>query len=1019
MTMKEKQQSSLRNVISKSYLALLIVFIVMILSVATFAVAFIFLKDTLQLILGIVSGALLFLSLCAMFALFIYFSEKQYKLFYETLYKGSLKNLEAIKNRKLEVNEIQNSEVKEFQEMNEIFNDINDQYKGKIITSKEGDIENIPLEYFDEEKTIVSYESLVNNIVELIIATKSFKNALVEISYNLEGQELEEKDAERILEQIKKCLQYKNMLIAKNKKRDGYVVYVPVFDNVSQLEEELEELFRHVSIVKRTSEGRLILAPRVAVVIYPYSAPENMFSDLSIAKRSDKPINVYMPSKENKFNNSMLFENMNVNQLAKVSERLDLLDIDDVNGQKEINRALNDICNYFSFSSVGYAKLNKVKKQYLCEYTYSPEGKDLVLLDKPVSLKFVNKLVEVKDSDQSYYFSNRQHLNNSLGAFIDSHEIKSGLFYIVMKGGEAVAIIYYLNNDKDLEYDVSIKQGLINISNKIGNYIKSIDEQHIASINAKRFQEVLKLNNDLIYSINPDDYTLFFVSAALKSIVPNAQVGEPCYKALYGNESPCKECPLKTKKHMVEILKRRKFETSVVLHNSEDKAEHLYLKPMERNKSTSDLFSPDFLINSYYSFCSYLEDEFALQHEGEILFLSIDNVPQLVKSFGNDGYIKVIRNFFDAIKKGIDMNLAPYLYKNDNFALLFPVSNREEVLSLVESIYNISKTIKVGAKDASIDISYYDFKYPDSKEEYKAWINHAEKVMTGLRRGEKTDIVYFNEDKYTRSASRETFMLDNVLAAFNKKKYFMEYQPIVGNKDRSIHGVELLLRLSDPFTNEPINIGEAISVVAKNNRLDLVSSAVRDCLDKMFETSDLPFFKSLGLDHLSINVDYMTLSDPSFAESFAALTKKHSIPKDFICFEVPESDIMNHYDEFRNLHIEGEVLVCDQYRGELLRLDQLKDIGFKEVKISRDVILNIVNDDVALTRAMDVWKDANNIGIQVTFVGVERRQQADLLHDDVLDSGFQGRFFYSPMSEDKFFKTLRETSIKEIADLDI
>ena len=124
ITMKEKQQSSLRNVISKSYLALLIVFIVMILSVATFAVAFIFLKDKLQLILEIVGGALLFLSLCAMFALFIYFSEKQYKLFYDTLYKGSMENLEAIKNRKLEVNEIQNSEVKEFQEMNEIFNDI-------------------------------------------------------------------------------------------------------------------------------------------------------------------------------------------------------------------------------------------------------------------------------------------------------------------------------------------------------------------------------------------------------------------------------------------------------------------------------------------------------------------------------------------------------------------------------------------------------------------------------------------------------------------------------------------------------------------------------------------------------------------------------------------------------------------------------------------------------------------------------------------------------------------------------
>ena len=505
--MKQKPQSSLRNVISKSYIALLIVFIVMILSVATFAVAFILLEGKLQLILEITGGALLFLSLVAMFVLFIVFSEKQYKLFYNTLYKGSMENLEAIKNRKLEVNEIQDNDVKEFQEMNEIFNDINDQYKGKVITSKEGDIENIALEYFDEEKTIVSYDSLMNNIVDLIIVTKSFRNALCEIYYELDGEEINEADEQRILAKIKQGLQYKNLLIAKNKKKNGFVIYIPVFDSVAQIEEEIESMFRHTSIIKRTSEGRKIVAPKVAIVIYPYSAPENMANDLNIAKRSDKTINVFLPSKENKANNSPLFENLNANELAKISERLDLLDIDDVDGQKEINRALNDICNYFSFTSVGYAKLNKVKKQFLCEYSYSPSDNHLVLVEKPVSNKFIAKLLEVKDGDQSYYFSNRQHLNDSLASFIDSHEIKSGLFYIVMKDGEAVSVIYYLNNDKDLEYDYSVKQGLINISNKIGNYIKSIDDQHIANINAKRFQEILKLNNDILYSVNPDDYS--------------------------------------------------------------------------------------------------------------------------------------------------------------------------------------------------------------------------------------------------------------------------------------------------------------------------------------------------------------------------------------------------------------------------------------------------------------------------------------------------------------------------------
>ena len=191
--MKEKKQSSLKAVKSQSYLALTIVLVVMILSVATFGVAFILLKDMLQMILEIVGGALLLLSLIAMFVIYVYFSEKQYRLFYDTLYKGSIKNLEAIKDRKLEVEEIKDESVKEFQEVNEIFDDINNQYKGKVIVSKDGDIENIPLEYLDDTKVLVSYDSLVNNIVDLIIVTKSFRNALAEIYYELD-EEMQEAD---------------------------------------------------------------------------------------------------------------------------------------------------------------------------------------------------------------------------------------------------------------------------------------------------------------------------------------------------------------------------------------------------------------------------------------------------------------------------------------------------------------------------------------------------------------------------------------------------------------------------------------------------------------------------------------------------------------------------------------------------------------------------------------------------------------------------------------------------------
>ena len=1013
-----EKQPSLRAYVNRGYYISGILSVVMSIGIVLFIVGTVAMTGAGALAMQIIGVVIFFLALSSFIMLYIYYSEKTYFLYHELLYKNSLKNLEAIKGHTTEQETINDDTMEEFKEINVMFSDIQSQMKGKIVATKEGDYSNITLEYLDEEHIQVTFESLVNNIVNLIISTKSFRNALVDLSYDLGRETIQENDLVRIVNEVKNGLDYKNILIAKNKKGNGIVVYIPVFDSVSQLEEEVTSLIRRISLIRRTAEGRKVVAAKVAMVIYPYSAPENMFNDLAVAKRSDKPINVYLPNKENKSNTAILYESMNVNQLAKISERLNLLDMSSANEQKEVNRALNDVCNYFNFTCVGYANFNRIKNQYFCEYTYSPVKRDLVPLEKPISYKFISKLVELKDNDQSYYFSTRKHLNNALGLFIDSHEIKSGLFYLVLREGQPISIIYLLNDDKDMEYDNSIKQGLINITNKIGNHIKSMAEQYESNINARRFQEILKINNDILYSVDPEDYQLLFMSPALKSLARKAKLGEKCYKTLYGLDSPCEQCPLKTKKHMVEILKKRKFETSVILHNADDKAEHLYLTPMERNKSTSDLFSPEFLINSYYSFCSVLEDEFSLAQEGEVLFLKIDNVPQIIKTLGNEGYIKTMRYFFDILRDQVDANLNLYLYKNDNFALFLPISERETTIKLVESIYSLSKNIKVGAKNIDLSISYFDFKYPDGKASMKVWLNYAERVMTGVKRGKNTDCVYFNEDKYLRSASREAFMLENVLEAFNKKKYHMDYQPIVGNKDRTIHGVELLLRLNDPFSNEPMNIGEAINVLTNYNRIDLVASAVKDCLDKLFKNTDIPFFKSVGLEHISINIDYTTLADQSFIDSFESLTNKHRIPKGFICFEIPEKDFAEHYNDYRNMKFENVTLVCDQYRGELLRLDELQTLGVKQLKISRDVILNIAYDDVALNRAVDVWKSSNEMNMQVVFVGVEKRQQADLLHDDVLDSGFQGRFFFSPLSEEKFFKTLRENSIKEIADLD-
>ena len=339
--MGKEKQISLREYVRRNYISFIVVFGVLIIDLVTLVILH---QLVGNIVLDIILSVIAVLLIVAMFVLFIYYSEKTYKFFYEKVLKSNLKNLESLKNRTMEVSDIDDESVKEFKEINEAFDDINKLYKGKVINSQEGDINNIPLEYLDEEHILVTHDSLVNNLTDLVISAKSFRNAVVEICYGLDVK-LTDDEFLKLADKIKNALDYQGLLISKNKLNDGALIFVPVFDSTSQLKEELAGLFRHISIVKRTSEGKKVASAKIDMVIYPYSDAEHLLSDLTIAKRSDKPINVYLPNKQTSGNNTLLYENMNLNMINKILERLDLLDNDTGSGQKEISHALMDLCN--------------------------------------------------------------------------------------------------------------------------------------------------------------------------------------------------------------------------------------------------------------------------------------------------------------------------------------------------------------------------------------------------------------------------------------------------------------------------------------------------------------------------------------------------------------------------------------------------------------------------------------------------------------------------------------------------
>ena len=82
----------------------------------------------------------------------------------------------------------------------------------------------------------------------------------------------------------------------------------------------------------------------------------------------------------------------------------------------------------------------------------------------------------------------------------------------------------------------------------------------------------------------------------------------------------------------------------------------------------------------------------------------------------------------------------------------------------------------------------------------------------------------------------------------------------------------------------------------------------------------------------------------------------------------------------------------------LTNVEKLKELGFREIKIMKNVIDNIDKDPVKLKDARELVQEAKNAGLGISVVGVETETQYRLLKEMDPDMMMQGYYFYKPLT---------------------
>ena len=955
-----------------------------------------------------VYGGIILVSLIAYLIFYFRLSKAMKSTYYKQLYETTYENITKLANNDVNLSSYGKSDIKEIQALDKATQDIKAKFASAYLMITKADYSNIPLEYIDKDNGLITNKSFRDNLANIIYVSQSFRNVIIEVYFALPNDtRLSKKDKTRLLKLYREAfLEHENVLYSFADDERSLFIYVPVIDSFSEIKEKLNFVVSSSSVMVRDDRGIRNILAQYAIVAYPYSSEDMLLGDLRYAKRQNKPYFLFLPERFKTSNEKKLLVNtsMNLNYASKVMTELSKLDYSAVDNEKNetvLKTVFNSISNLLDIDEAGIIVYNDSTDSYV---PYISSSRSNLFISGSVNKEVVERLASVVDDDNSYYFSARKHANKNIQQLLGLYGVESGTYYVVRDFNDEgiYAIIYLLNRNKNMFLNSYLRETFFIISLRIENYFEKSEIADYANSKHNENENILALSNMLIYHVD-DDFNITYLSKGFKRAFKGAEIGEKCYKAFYDKDSRCKDCPLISKKKKYHEGNNGLYEVSLTLAERKDKNHVMLIKQINSTEEAGDLYQDDLLTYSYRSLVNMVRNEYIANGRGYVILLTVDNYEEIVKKLGSEGYSYLLRDYIRNLKNKLHINDI-YYYNPSTLAIHLPYLGHKDVIDNIELIYPLSKAGYYDNKDfAKLNISYLPVGYPRGYAYAEDFLKHMSDFYHDPVIERNKDFIYFADLSIARSASKHDFMVSVLEQEFSThNSTSMNLQPIVRLSDGHIFGAEILLRIADAHRNVFFNAQEISDIAKKEHKTGLITESILNFVGNMYKDYGGNIFKINKFNRIAINIDQTYLEDTSMITNLIKICEDNNLPNGFISLEIPEDVIPEYKDHIKQLASTMSkykmLLSCDRYMSQYITIEELKELGFKEVKVARDIILTVDKDPVKYDALKQIVETSKLNNMHVAAVGVENEQQLKMLKALDEDMVAQGYFLYKPLT---------------------
>ncbi len=371
-----------------------------------------------------------------------------------------------------------------------------------------------------------------------------------------------------------------------------------------------------------------------------------------------------------------------------------------------------------------------------------------------------------------------------------------------------------------------------------------------------------------------------------------------------------------------------------------------------------------------------------------VLLIDLDKFKPINDTYGHDAGDKILVEVAKRIQSSVRKSDIVARLGGDEFAVVISGPKTPKLLGhFIKRVHaNIMQPVQFKNVEIDVDGSIGAAMSPFHGTNGHELLNLADKAMFFAKSSKKTKTCVYQDALYTGNKVRE-FSLEEIKTAFEKKEFYLVYQPIMDLSDGTISGFEAFIRwfhpnfglvspkdfISDIEAHGLLReltffvLGEALVLHNNWKRLKVKPGKIAVNLPEVVLQKDLNPMEWLQKELLK--EEYQSSNIHDF--SWLSLEISETI------FQNRSSELIyNRINEFRNL---GASIVLDNFGINGSSMLQFKNFDFDCLKINSIFTKNVAYDakNGAIVRSLITLATA--MDIQVLAEGIETKEQSEWL----------------------------------------